>query len=361
VDWGFVKDRIRIFLNGLDFRIAIKTGIAASSSYFVAKEYAHFFNRPDLFLSGLWCVVTTIVVMQANVGGTYRAGWTRFLGIIIGSIFGALGVLYFGVTIPALGAAVAITIFVCSLLNIKEAYRIAGLSVAVVMLSWIVHPEASPWAIAFFRSLDATVGIFIAILVSHVVWPEQTWINIRNQLLKALQIAKTCYHNAVKVSAPKIYGHELSELFSLLTTLHDELEDTKLDFFAFGKERESWQIAVQRLDRLAESIAALQSIPKANLTNIFDTSLQWHVEKFIEETQNAFEELQAQCMEGASVGYSLTLQEQEQALSEDLERFRGTHLTRNFSIADVENFYSFFYHLHFIARQLYAIGMRSQK
>lgn len=356
-----MKDRIRVFLNGLDFRIAIKTGIAASCSFFVAKEYAHFFDRPDIFLSGLWCVVTTIVVMQANIGGTYKAGWTRFLGIIIGSIFGALGVLYFGVTIPALGAAVAITIFVCSLLNLKEAYRIAGLSVAVVMLSWVVHPEAGPWAIAFFRSLDATVGIVIAIIVSHIIWPEQTWITIRNQLLKSLQLAKTCYHNAVKIAAPKINGQELSQLFSLLTTLNNELEETKLDFFAFDRERESLQLAVLRLDRLAESIAALQGIPKANLVNIFDASLQWHVDKFIEETQNAFEELQTQCLEGVSIGYSLALQEHEQALTEDLERFRDTHLTRNFSIADVENFYSFFYHLHFIAQQLYAIGMRSHK
>lgn len=361
VVWGYVKDKIRIFFNGLDFRIAVKTGIAASCSYFVAQEYAHFFKRPDMFLSGLWCVVTTIVVMQANIGGTYKAGWTRFLGIIIGSIFGALGVFNFGVTIPSLGAAVAITIFICSLFHLQDAYRIAGLSVAVVMLSWVAHPEASPWVIAFFRSLDSTVGIVIAIAVSHVVWPEQTWINIRNQLLKSLQIAKICYHNAVKISAPKIYGHELSELFNLLTTLHNELEDTRLDFFAYGKEREGWQQAVQRLDRLAESIAALQSIPKTNLTNIFDESLKLHVEKFIEETQNAFEELQGQCMEGREVGYSLALQEQEKALMEDLERFRGTHLTRNFSIPDVENFYSFFYHLHFIAQQLYAIGLRAQK
>lgn len=356
-----MRSKIRLFLNGLDFRIAVKTGIAASCSYFAAKEYAHFFNRPDIFLSGLWCVVTTIVVMQANVGGTYKAGWVRFLGIIIGSIFGALGVLYFGVTIPALGLAVAITIFACSLLRIKEAYRIAGLSVAVVMLSWVGHPEASPWAIAFFRSLDATVGIVIAIVISHVVWPEQTWINIRNQLLKSFQIAKNCYHNAVKLSAPKVYGPELGELFNLLTQLHDELEETKLDFFALGKEREGWQLAVKGLDRLADSIAVLQRIPKANLANIFDTSLQWHVDKFIEETQNAFEELQTQCMQETEIGYSGILQEQEQVLREDLERFRGTHMTRNFSIADVENFYSFFFHLHLIAEQLYDIGMRLRK
>lgn len=348
-----MKDKIRLFLNSLDLRIAVKTGIAASCSYFIAKEYAHFFNRPDIFLSGLWCVVTTIVVMQANVGSTYKAGWIRILGVFIGSIFGATSVLYLGVSIPALGAATSITIFACSLLRMKDAYRIAGLSVAVVMLSWAVHPEASPWDIAFFRSLDALVGILVAIVVSHIVWPEQTWTNIRNQLLKTLQLAKTCYHNAVNLSTPKIQGYELSELFNLLTKLHAELEDTKLDFFALEQERENWKFAIARLDRLAESIAVLQGIPKTNLTNMFDTDLEMHVQKFIEETQNAFEELQADCIEGAFIGYSFNLREQEQLLREDLERFRGTHLTRNFSMADVENFYSFFYHLHFIAQQLY--------
>lgn len=347
-------------LNKFDLRIAIKTGVAASCSLFIAKSYSHFFSRPEIFISGLWCVVTTIVVMQANVGSTYKAGGIRFLGIIVGSVLGALACQFVEVSILSLGVSVAAAILLCSILNLKEAYRIAGLSVAVVMVSWTVHPEANPWVISFFRSLDATVGILIAIIISHLVWPEQTWLAISNQFLKSLQVAKTCYHDAVKILGPKTKVHNLNELSILLAKLHADLDDTKLDFFSFEK-RESWILAAQSLDRLAESIGVVQEIPKENLANIFDQSLSYEVEKFIEETQTAFEELQSLCMAASYIPYSDRLKEQERLLTEDLERFRNARLTRNFSLSDVENFYSYFYHLHFVARQLYAIESQLNK
>jgi hypothetical protein len=344
--------------NKLDLRIAIKTGIAASCSYFIAREYVSFFARPDSLISGLWCVITTIVVMQANVGSTYKVSVIRLLGVAIGSLLGGISTHYFGASLLGLGMCVTIATFVCSLFQLKEAYRIAALSVAVVMLSWAVHPEASPWVISFFRSFDSTVGILVAIFVSHIIWPDQTWANINAQFLKALQMAKLCYHEAVKTAASKNYGDELSELIGLLAKLHQEVDDTKLDFFTFGEERERWVIAVQALDSLVESIAVLGQIPKAHLVNIFDESLRVHLEAFIETVQNAFEGLQSQCMAGATLDYKEPLQAQEKLLTADLERFRGTHQTRNFAIADVESLYSFFYQLRHIAQQLHQIGAK---
>src|SRR5262249_27122311 len=153
-----------------------------------------------------------------------------------------------------------------------------------------------------------TVGIIVAIVISHLVWPEQTWLNINNLFLKSLQIAKVCCHDALKISGAKMVLLNINEFFQLLVKLHSDFENTKFVFFSLEKH-ESWSMAVQSLDRLAESIATAQGIPKENLVNIFDESLTLQVEKFIEEIQSAFEELQSQCMEASSINFSDRLKE----------------------------------------------------
>jgi len=343
---------IRKYLSRIDLRIAVKTGIAASCSFYAASWYTKYLDRPDSLASGLWCVVTAIVVMQSNIGTTYKAGMNRLLGIVIGSIVGGFLTESFGAEIVALGAGVSATIFICSLLQLKDSYRIAGLSVAIVMLSWAAHPISSPWTVSFFRSLDSTIGILIAIIVSHLVWPEQTWMHIKNQFQKAVHLAKKSFHETVNIQPQKNPSMDMQELFNLLVDLHNELEDTKLDFFTFSSERENWLLAVQGLDSVAESIAIIRGIPKSNFVNLFDESLKQHLEAFINDSESSFEDILEICVENVPAKPEDLLEDQEQVFWQDLERFRNTRTTRNFSLTDVESFYSYFYHLRFISRQL---------
>lgn len=350
--------QITRFFKRIDLRKAVKTAIAAGCSFTVANAYSTYFARPDILASGLWCVVATIVVMQANIGSTYKAGGIRFVGSIIGSLIGGICTYYLGATSLTLGLNVAATILICSILRLQDAYRIAALSGAVVMLSWAVHPEAvTPWEIGFFRSLDASVGIIIAIIVSHMVWPEQTWLNLQKQFITAIQIAKTYFHDAVEISETNEIekGRELGELLNMLTKLRIEVEENKLEIFSFNNNGNEWLSVIRDFDILVESIAIVEEIPKENLNNIFDETLKWHVGKFIEECQMSFDELQIACLRTPLTSERETadkIPENEQLLVKELERFRETHVTRHYSLSDVENLYSFFYHLRFIAKLL---------
>jgi hypothetical protein len=355
-----ILEKIWLQIHKIDLHIAVKTGIAASCSYFIANWYTQLLDRPDNLGGGMWCVFTTIIVMQANVGSTYKAAIMRLLGIVIGSILGAFFTGYFGTTVITLGISVMLTIVICALLRLTDAYRIAALSVAVVMLSWAAYPESDPWAVGFFRSLDASIGIAIAIVISHLVWPEQTWLEIRTQFLKALQLAKRCHLQALKTVDPHEPFHEVDELFKLLARLHSDLNDTRLDFFAFEHERENWLQALQSLDRLADAIAILHTIPTASIEAICDPSLQAHIDTFCMELQETFDRLAILATITTSDQGPSKLQAQEQRFADDLDRFRNTRTTRNFTLADVELFYSFAYHLRFTAQQLALIEQQLQ-
>lgn len=341
------------YIQKIDLRTAIKTGIAAGCSFYIAKSYSHLLDRPDAFASGLWCVVTTIIVMQANIGSTYKAGVMRISGIVIGSLMGGAFSAQFGTDFFTLAVAVAASNILCMLFLFKEASRIAGLTVAVVMISSMANSQMSPWAFSLFRSLDAFIGILVAIVISHLVWPEQTWLHIQNQFFKAVQQAKKCFHETVKKFAqPKTPSTEIEELFNRLIQLHSELNDAKLTFAPDERDMENWLSAVQGLDAIAESIAIIQSIPKSNLMVIFDESLKIQVDNFIDATDEAFSDLLSLCVDNTPVKLTEKINPIEQTLWDDLERFRNTHTTRNFALADVENFYTFFYNLRFISRQL---------
>lgn len=136
-------------IKNLDYGVAFKIGVTAGLSYYAGQALSLISGRPDL-LNNLWCVLTSIVVIKPNLGGTYEAAIYRFLGILIGSILGGLFSIYLGFTGLALGLGIFFTGVTCLLINIKDSIRIASLSVAVVMVLHNLYPEHNPWVFSFF-------------------------------------------------------------------------------------------------------------------------------------------------------------------------------------------------------------------
>ncbi len=79
---AWVSDRI-------NFKIAVRTGVSASIGLLLGSQFSRLTERPDNLSNGLWCVVSAIVVLQAQIGGTYKAAWNRFFGVTIGALIGA--------------------------------------------------------------------------------------------------------------------------------------------------------------------------------------------------------------------------------------------------------------------------------
>ena len=171
---------------------AFKTGLAAAiaAAVYLAFELDH----------GFWAVVSAVVVMQANIGASFKASWARLvgtaLGAFIGAILAALGNAYGpaglnpGSTTPggiALSAAfagmgVALTGGLCVLLKLKDAYRLAGVTCAIVLLVFY----SSPWENAWLRTLDVSIGIAVALAVTVFVLPNHARLLLSEKLGEVL-------------------------------------------------------------------------------------------------------------------------------------------------------------------------------
>jgi uncharacterized membrane protein YccC len=136
---------------------AVKTGLAAAASICIA----HLLKLPQ----GYWAAISAIVVMQSQVKATLTASRDRLIGTAIGACIGAVFLAFIGDTLPWFGAAVIGAMLICQLTGLDQSYRLACVTVAIVML--IPH-AGSPWMPAIFRFTEVALGIVIALAITAI-------------------------------------------------------------------------------------------------------------------------------------------------------------------------------------------------
>lgn len=351
----------------IEVKLALKTGIAAALALFLGLALGRIFDRPDVLVSGLWCVLAAIVVLQAQLGGTYKAAWVRFLGVLIGSIIGSLSIYFFDIDI-ILNVCLSIffTIIICSILNLKESFRIASLSTAVIIILGEHNPAVNPWMFGFFRFIDSCIGIAVAVFVAHVIWPEKAGEHLRFNLMKSLTLIGKYYRLATMLEPEgEGYAKALDEQFFEIQKLTYEnrlyLDESKLEILSRPPGPEDWTIVVNQVELIFESVVALGQVKKDVLVKIFDDSLSAHISEVIDKTDLGFQDLEKLIESQKAPQHLAELDEALKALSDDLLRFRGTRTTRKFNLEDVESFFVFFYRLKSIGEGVLKLELYLQK
>lgn len=121
---------------------------------------------------GYWAVVTAVIVMQANLGGSMRAAWTRLAGTAVGAVFGTAAAYLGGQSLAAAGLAVFATLAACSAIpRLRESSRVAGITAIIIILGG--HPDIPAAVLGFDRFLEIAVGIVTALVVSLTVLPSR--------------------------------------------------------------------------------------------------------------------------------------------------------------------------------------------
>jgi uncharacterized membrane protein YccC len=123
---------------------------------------------------GYWAVFTAIVVVQASVGGSLKAGIDRLLGTLGGAVFGALVGLLIPHTEPlSRGLALAVAIAPLTLLAaMRASFRIAPVTAVIVLLS-STGAEVGPLAAAVGRVSEIGLGCIVGLGVSLLVLPTR--------------------------------------------------------------------------------------------------------------------------------------------------------------------------------------------
>jgi uncharacterized membrane protein YccC len=136
---------------------AVRIGVAGVLSIYAAR----LFRLPQ----GYWAAISAFVVMGTDVGTTVKASRDRLIGTAIGAITGAVFVVCGGSHLLWFGLAVTVTALLCETLGLGQNYRLACVTVAIIML---IDTSASPWPKAIHRFLEVALGIVVALIVLAV-------------------------------------------------------------------------------------------------------------------------------------------------------------------------------------------------
>ncbi|MEX2304576.1 MAG: FUSC family protein [Waddliaceae bacterium] len=343
-------------LNRVEFKLAIKTGIAASLSLILGVKFAQTLEHPNALISGTWCVLSTFVVLQAHLGGTYQKAWERFLGTLTGSFMGALFTSLFGTTPLALGIGIVLTIITLSLFNLKDSIRIACLSVSVVTILRGLNPEVSAWTFGLFRFLDSTLGILIAVVVAHMIWPSEASDKIRFQFSKTLrslnrQLRMVTKHPPQK-NFDRLYQRLNQQIKLQIQHTKEFLAMSRMEILAKSRSIQGWQDLINRLQNIFDDFSALSVFHQYEIHKIFDKKLSSAVDDCIETASQSIRVIEKMLKMQENPEAFPDLQNAIDFLNEELNHFRTTRVEKKFQKTEVEQFFVFFYHLRSAMEQL---------
>jgi uncharacterized membrane protein YgaE (UPF0421/DUF939 family) len=309
----------------------------------------------------LWCVVSAIVVLQAHLGGTYKAAKERFLGVLIGSILGIALTYAFGSNPISVGAAVALTIIICSFFQLQESVRIACLTVVVIMVLSGLRPEIHLWWFGVCRFLDSCLGIFIAVVVAHTLWPEEATFKIQHNISKILTSMSKLFEISVNLETDaerhdKLFQALKDEVLDLFEDSSTHFDEAKLELALRQSKLEDWKLMIHNLESALEAIITLKYLKKEKLMLMLDEALLTRLDNFNDAAESVFQSLSKQLDSGEArhseeVENDLTLS--YQALKDDLIRLRGNRTTRQFDWKEIESFFVYFYSLGMVAEELF--------
>lgn len=358
----FRRSTIQSILSKIDGKVAIKTGLAGCLGWLASMGFNRLLERPESLVSGLWCTLTAIIVLQAHVGGTYQAAINRFIGVAVGSVMGGMCTVLLGSNPISLGISIAVTVVLCYLFNIKDSIRIASISVGVVMVLWGLHPSVSPWTFAFFRLIDSILGIGVAVAVAHLVWPYQAARHMRLNMAMILSSINHLYRQIIHADSfdketETICNQYRLEIENDIQQVQDFLDEAKLELLTQPARLDNWtklQIQIDSLFRLVMGLRRVYYSPR----QIFDPSLTEQLHFLMDKVDQGMQRLSQQLAVRHSVGELTDLEESLMQLQEDLGRFRSTHVMRHYGLQEVESFFVFFYIMSGIVEKICQIAQK---
>jgi uncharacterized membrane protein YccC len=147
-----------------------KTALAAALCWWLALRFG--------LHDGYWGSISAIIVLQSNMGATVTASRDRFIGTLIGGVFG-FSFSLFGVLPWNYVFAVLAALIVCALAGLRASSRLAAVTITIIML---VQKPGSRWGLALDRVSEVVLGIVVALAVTTLVLPDRARLRLRDGL-----------------------------------------------------------------------------------------------------------------------------------------------------------------------------------
>jgi uncharacterized membrane protein YccC len=172
--WAILRSNLTF--QSVTFRHAVRLGTAAAIATAIAKV-AH-------LPRGYWVVVTVLVVLKPNFGGTIERVIQRIAGTIVGGVI-ALLINIFVRDERMLFLCIALLAFTSFSIR---AFGFGFFTLVVTPLFMVLMDLANPsdWAVSLFRILDTLIGGILALIGGYALFPIWERQRLPSQLARTL-------------------------------------------------------------------------------------------------------------------------------------------------------------------------------
>ncbi|GAA6615980.1 FUSC family protein [Scytonema sp. NUACC26] len=330
--------------NGILAKMALKMAIASVLAFAIAKWWH--WEYP------FYAVIAAIIVMSSTHGSTLLLGFQRLIGTAIGAIGGAIFAVMLGSNVWSLGLSVFLTIFLSNYWKFTEAAKLAGYISAIVILNY----NASPWLYAWRRFLETLLGIVIALLVNHFIFPTSAGAELRRCLSQTLTHLEQFYALVVDCAFTGSYDRatadelkiSINSLLQQKNELWKEVRQGQTREPVETRINEAWEFLV---GRIWQHILTMEHTVLVREQDTLWQILSIELSQLARETRSAMLTLA-----DAVTSYKshVFLPEIEVALTDATKRFNHLQQLKqeDYPINEILRFFTFFYTMEEVGRKL---------
>lgn len=330
--------------NGAHVKHAIKTGIAGVSCLYLSK----LLKLPEAH----WAVISAVLVMQSNVGATLGASWNRLVGTAIGAVVGGIFVAIWGASALAFGVAVTSAVLICGFLGLVDSYRLAGVTVAIVMLISYLGPA---WVVSLHRFLEVSLGILVALAVTVVIWPSRAREHLREGIAEAFTGMDALFQAVVwrYRGEPTTSTDELRMRLKEVLRRNEDLRIQAIREPAMGPgHQELTAVLMDRADRLLEVVEGLELAARESITDAYYLSFEPELGQLVGGISAAFKRLAENVAAWHFDARGPDLVDAVSSLDAKAAEARKTRASVKYSFDEILRLYSFLLGLKNLAREL---------
>lgn len=322
---------------------AAKTALAATFCWWLARRFG--------LHDGYWAAISAIIVLQSNFGATITASRDRILGTLIGAIFGFAFSL-FGMLPWNYLLAVLFAVILCGLLGLRNSSRLAGVTISIVML---VQSTGSHRTVALHRVGEVFLGIFIAVAVSTLVFPDRARLRLRDGLAQEFLVLSAFFEGILQGfgGQPAANLGDLREdALAMLRGNNALLEEARNEPSGGPGWREGLGMLAQFGRSIFDALVALEFAVQDSHEDNYAQQLEPELGHLVADIQSGFQYV-AKCIHGWRFHVApatLNLEDDIAQLEASMAKVRHTGFS--FSQAEILRAYAVQLHLKQIARLL---------
>lgn len=269
---------------------------------------------------GFWLPLTSLMVMQPHVSGTFRRSLQRVAGTVAGGVFAALLAVHLHTPLATAIALFPLGFLSLSVLPISYSFFCFFLTPTFV-LAFLPFP--GDWQLAIVRVINTFLGAIIAMAAMTLVFPVMERSRLGKQLLRSLQANRRYLEQLTVLWQGGQNQRELALARRATGLTHNDTEDSFERVMAEPSLRRSSAATMEAtlafvtyLRRFASSATSLASFPDQEK---WKTSAA--IQKRLQNLRNILENIELE-VAGSPSGFSQK-EEAEPQIVADMARHNG--------------------------------------